>query len=260
MKILSIPSFLSYNDIGEGREMKEIIQAITREDIYKFGVPILTAILAGIPGIAKVYFDRDKYWKCVKQKSSQSNYIIYFWKLYISGFWIVIIYFFLLLALTFALQTNVFVKNVIFWHSIFSGAFHAALVYWIGKPYAVSRKIVYKKRYKHEKLMTNLFAYSPIVMSGLIWAVLVALKSKWLSGVIMIVCVVVEILAMIVLDDESTVMYQYATFHLNDDTIIKWADMNSTCQKGNWIIAKFKDKDSEVRFRQKDIKRIQYSN
>lgn len=70
----------------------------------------------------------------------------------------------------------------------------------------------------------------------------------------------VELLAFFVLDNKSTVMYQYATFYLNDDTMIKAADMETTCQKGNWIIAKFKDSEKEVRFRQKDIKRIQYSN
>lgn len=240
--------------------MKEIIQAITREDIYKFGVPILTAILAGIPGIAKVYFDRDKYWKCVKQKSSQGNYIKYFWRLYLSGLWILIMYFFVLLSITITLQTDIFIKNMILWHSIFSGILHIALIYWVGKSFAVSGKIVYKKRYKYEKSMTMLFAYSPIVMSGLIWAVLGTVKCKFLSTAIMIVCVVVEILAMIVLNDESTVMYQTATFHLNDDTMIMAVDMNSTCQKGNWIIAKFMDSEMEVRFRQKDIKRIQYSN
>ena len=56
--------------------MGEIIKNITREDIYTFGVPILTAILVGLPGIAKVYFDRDKYWKCVKQKSPQSIFLL----------------------------------------------------------------------------------------------------------------------------------------------------------------------------------------
>lgn len=108
--------------------------------------------------------------------------------------------------------------------------------------------------------MTWVLTWSPIITSILIWDVLWKWNFRILSFMTVILCLIVELLAFALLDDKSTMEFDYATFYLNDDIVISDADTDISYQKGNWIIAKYKDSEKEIRFRRKDVKRIYYSN
>ena len=93
----------------------------------------------------------------------------------------------------------------------------------------------------------------------MIWIVLWRWPNRGLSLIVILLCLGIEVSAFVVFDDKSTTEFQYATFYLSDGTVISKADADTSYQKGNWIVAKYKDSE-EVRFRKKDVKRIEYCN
>ncbi len=64
---------------------------------------------------------------------------------------------------------------------------------------------------------------------------------------------------MILLDGKKDFKYKQATIYLKKDIIIENIDVTTMCLKGGWVIATKIDNQSEVRFKNQDIERIEYT-
>lgn len=240
--------------------MVEVMNVIGREDIYNIIIPIAIVIIGWVPGGIKVFLDADRYWKCLKKTSAQNEYFKFFWGFYSAGLWIMILFCLFSVAIMISLQKILSPDTIKNSYLVFSVLCHIALIYIVRKSLRDGKEFAYKKSYKFKPLMTWVLTWSPIITSILIWDVLWKWNFRILSFMTVILCLIVELLAFALLDDKSTMEFDYATFYLNDDIVISDADTDISYQKGNWIIAKYKDSEKEIRFRRKDVKRIYYSN
>ena len=238
---------------------EEFFNIMIERDILNSVVPIIVIIVGWIPGAIKVLCDADKYWKCSKNMSAQNSYIKYFW--YIYGWGLIILVLCSLFATAIMnLIRSPFSANIIRKvYLVISIISYAILGYACLKPFAEGKGFKYKKAYKYAAMMTQVFVWTPFITSAMIWIVLWRWPNRGLSLIVILLCLGIEVSAFVVFDDKSTTEFQYATFYLSDGTVISKADADTSYQKGNWIVAKYKDSE-EVRFRKKDVKRIEYCN
>lgn len=235
------------------------MKTIFTEDIYNIvvsiAVPVIVPLLSGLFNYLKSHkYSEDRFWKCKKKKSSLDSYINYCIGWCLSG--IVVLIFYILITL-------VLVSYKVEMDEKYLEAFYVVLFVTIYFYFTMTvngrNEIIQLKRLKRfEKQTAFILCKLPIIISGIIWVYLPFNNSNIISIAITIVMVALEIASFVLLDNKNEFEYSFARFYLSNGLKINKIKTNLIVNKGNWIIVKDDKLKKEIRFRRKDVERIEY--
>lgn len=232
---------------------------LSREDIYYIIVPLTVVVI----GWLLQYFKGnrvEKQWKYVSEKSACDRYFYYCIRVFILGMLMTIIYVALLctVVMLFVVKPNEMVIKVTY--SILISGAYIFFAKYAEEINIVFRKFKGKEKYKNEKKIANIMNTLPHALAWAIWLGMICGYPLYISRILLVLTVVLEIISMIIIDDERSFKFEYATFYFYAGKSIECIETRNIFQKGDWIIAKDEEEDVEHRFRIKDIKRIEYFN
>lgn len=227
---------------------------VTREDIYYIIVPLGVVMIGWLIQFIMERIAKEKQWKHTKEKSQLDSFMLYYiWTILCGG-----VFFILFFAVTFYYEIlfghkilPIFIKSC---YTIFSILFH--VIYF----FKVKRKIYFKKKYKHEKLLALIMKKTPIIFSCGIWSFILFDEISIINSFVFCLIILFEFIIFNVLDSNSSSKYQYATFYFYGGNIVEDIVISNISQKGNWVIAGNKNSSTENRFRIKDVERVEYKN
>lgn len=235
------------------------MKTIFTEDIYNIVasiiIPVMVPLLSAIFNYFKSHkYGEDRFWKCRKKKSSLDSYINYCIKWYLSGIVVLFLYIMIILVLD-SYKVEMDEKYL--------EAFYVVLLIYFYFYFTMivngRNEIIQLKRFKRfEKQITYILCIIPIIVSGVIWIYIPFNNSNNVSLAITFVIVLLEIAAFVLLDDKNEFEYVFARFYLSDGLKINKIKTNLIVSKGNWIIVKDDKLKKEIRFRRKDVDRIEY--
>ena len=146
--------------------MWDLINGITRKDIYNIVVPIASPVIVAFFTNLVDKLSSEKQWKTIREKSSQDKTFVYFIDSIFVGFFGLIVYALLvsLMETVFRINISNIIKNIIYLICIM--LFYILFI-CITKP--KERLIIFKKEYKKENIHRNIIAIMPFIISGGIW-------------------------------------------------------------------------------------------
>ena len=235
------------------------MKTIFTEDIYdivvSIAVPVIVTLLSGLINYVKSHrYNEDRFWKCRKKKSSLDSYINYCIRWCLSGVVVLIFYIMVILVLD-SYKVEMDEKYL----TAFYVVLFVIIYFYFTMTVNERKEIIQLKRLKRfEKQITFILCKIPIIVSGVIWVYLPFNKSNIVSMAIAVVMVILEIAAFVLLDDKNEFEYAFARFYLSDGLKINKIKTNLIVNEGNWIIVKDDKLRKEIRFRRKDVGRIEY--
>lgn len=235
--------------------MLEFLKTITRSDVYNVFVPIGSIILGAFIQFIVSCFNRERQWKVIKEKASTDRVWGYLVWTMLFGLMLFLAYFVCVFLIENLLEIKIGIK-------LFKDGYFALYIcmfgYLLTSHQNKKNMIVFCRDVKNEKLIKWLIYKIPMIVSFLFWGFLFSEQAKFVLKLDTIIIVVFEIFFLTVLESNRNLNYDEAKFFFYGGTKIEHIDIHTVKQKKDWIIAKSMIKDTEYRFRIKDIERIEY--
>ncbi|MCM1468828.1 MAG: hypothetical protein NC086_11825 [Alistipes sp.] len=233
-------------------KMKIIFSKITFQDVVQ---------IIGIMSPFLLQFFKNKFYekhlKCKREKSSLDKYLNYYIFWYFAGLIVIVMYIFLeavyyaVKGITYSFNDAdkkcLMLINIVIYFCVFI------------RINSEEDTIKLKKKYKYSKIIKDLLKNGPIVLSGIMY-------SLFFNGFIFVIrilgimLIVLEVTSYFILDSNPIFEYKYVSFYLKDNTEIKEVKTEQVKFKGAWIIIKNKTMKNEVRFREQEVSKIEYSD
>lgn len=239
-----------------------IIKNINREDLYNGIIPFITFILPFI------YFNflkprKETGWKLSVQRGSYDRYVSYLMRVIFGMFIYILLYTFLTLLILAAIfyNTDFKISNI-----FISVVFTIITVIWcvlVVINIKISKKeeiIVLKNHQPNKKIISRFLLYFPPLFTAFLLISSIFLKiPNIISTIIFIFCLIYLIVPACILDNNPKYEYMYMCFCLDDEMRIENIKTENVKKEGTWIVVK-DELNNEIRFKNENIKRIEYKN
>lgn len=235
--------------------MERVVDLITKEPIWA----TVTSVIA-----SKVVLYKESKWKTAKEKSPRDKALAFLIQLMVVGgvLWFISVVFVNLFNLVLGIKAF---YSEIFWAGISLCTIY--VIYRMEKKPTIKKNIAFCSKEVavsdkfQEGLGKAIFFCATMIVSTLfllyffpgynLFTNIVRLTSFIALALFIFSCI-------FFLENERPYKYQYATFYLNNGTIIENAKIETLMKKGKWVIAG--TDNEEYRFKERDILRVKYSN
>ena len=234
--------------------MEQLLEFLKPEGVWG----TITSVLLLVIFYINKYVSKDKQWRYTKEKSSRDKLCLLFLRILVFNLIYVVISIFIVVLLTqagFNETTQRIISIVI---CILLG-----FVLYLYERKSVKLTIVHIKNESIKKMLESVSVAIPIIMAVVI-GILYISDWNWkvyscIRNVGIFFAVVFIAFAVFLLDGERKYKYKYAEFHFKESDSTINVKIEEIYHSGGWVIVKEINRDSQIRFINKDIKKVIYT-